>query len=391
MVREFAISVYLIVIKALFTMFKLFPQRDKTVCIASFGDNIFYTTRELRKASPEPIIILKQSSCQYPFDPSIARIYNFRLTKPLTYMRSIYHLATATTILVDNYVGLLSVTSFKKNTTCIQLWHATGALKRFGLQDPSNRNRSQKAINRFHQVYQRFDFITVGSDKMAKIFSESFELSNEVMVRTGVPRTDFFYSREDKLHAALELKEFISLPPDKKVILYAPTFRDNQLDHYDIQLDLHEMHAALSDEYILLIKHHPAVSYTLEPHHQDFIYDVTSYYNVNHLLLVTDILITDYSSIPCEFSLLQKPIIFYTYDLEEYSHKNGLPDDYLSELPGPLTFTTEEVISTIQLGNFDSNKIAAFANVWNKYSKGNSSQNLTNFIMEVKKDKRNVV
>lgn len=366
---------------------KLFPLQEKTVGFASFGDNIYYTTRALRKSSNEPIIIVRDSMCKYEFDESIATIIPFHLTRPIAYIKSIYHLATATTILVDNYFGFLAVTKFRKGATCIQLWHATGALKKFGLQDPSIKNRTPKAIKRFQQVYNRFHYITVGSDRMAEIFEESFGRPSETMLRTGVPRTDFFYNQLERNHALQAIDDYLPHTRQKKVILYAPTFRENQLNHYRIQLDVSRMYEELSQDYILLIKNHPAVRYELQHGYEDFVFDVTDYYDVNHLLLVTDILITDYSSVPCEFSIFHKPIIFYAYDLTEYP---GLRKDYVSESPGPIVYTTEEIITTIKEENVDLEKIAHFSSIWNKYSKGNSSNHLVDFIMERKSPKHQV-
>ncbi|WP_337018830.1 CDP-glycerol glycerophosphotransferase family protein [Oceanobacillus massiliensis] len=380
MVREIAISVYLFVFRILFNSFKIFPQKKKTVAVTSFGDNIFYATKALRDISSEDIIILKDSSCHYQFNHSITEVISFSKKQPFAFLKSIYHLATAKNILIDNYFGFLSVTQFKPGTTCIQLWHAAGALKQFGLQDPSTSGKSRRAIDRFRKVYGRFDYTVVGSEKMADIFKDCFALTDNRILRYGVPRTDFFFNLEEYKKSYNRLKHEFPSFNDKKIILYAPTFRSGKLTNSQLEVDIKQLYDNLSEEYILIVKFHPAVTYTLPKVYEDFIFDLSSYNDTNALLLITDILITDYSSIPFEFSLLDKPTIFYAYDKEEYKKTNGLIEDYDNNMPGPIVSTTEEIVSVIKQNNFDIQATREFAKIWNAYSMGNSSLNVAKLL-----------
>ncbi|MFZ3578966.1 CDP-glycerol glycerophosphotransferase family protein [Virgibacillus sp. DJP39] len=381
MIREITISTYLFLFKALFSLFKLLPQQNKTVCVASFGDNIFYTTRSLSNLSDERIIILKSRRCNYEFQKENGYLLNFSVTHPLACVQSIYHLATATTILVDNYFGFLAVTNFKPGTTCIQLWHAVGALKQFGLSDTSSKTRSERSKARFRKVYSRFHFVAVGSEKMAAIFLNSFEITDDRILRTGIPRTDVFYDNKEKQEIYQKLKSYYPIISRKKVILYAPTYRDLELTNYQLQLDVKLLHQKLADDYVLFVKLHPAVSYAFDEKYDEFVYDVSGYYDSNHLMLLSDLLISDYSSVPIEFSLLNKPMIFFAYDLHDYDRTRGLLKNYQYEMPGPIVQTTEEIIKAIEQNNFDFKKIKAFAGEWNDYSFGKSSMNVAEFIM----------
>lgn len=192
MVREFAITVYLFVFRTVFLIFNLFPQKKKTVFVASFGDNILYTLKALEKQVEDQVVILKTPQCKVNFGQIIhGKKLSFKLTHLVDWIESIYHLATANNVFVDNYYGFLAVTDFKPTVQCTQLWHAAGAIKQFGLKDPSIQERSPRAYERFTKVYNRFTHVVVGSEKMAGIFRESFDVSNEAIIRTGVPRTDF--------------------------------------------------------------------------------------------------------------------------------------------------------------------------------------------------------
>ena len=162
----------------------------------------------------------------------------------------------------------------------------------------------------------------------------------------------------------------------KKVILYAPTYRDDELSVSDLKLDLAKMYQALKDEYVLFLRLHPAVRVDLTNDFPDFIFNVSNYHDVNHLLTVTDLLITDYSSIPFEFSLLHKPMVFFAYDLEEYAQSRGFWEPYEELVPGPIVENTSELINVLKNEQFNMDLISTFALQWNEYSTGSSSEQL---------------
>jgi teichoic acid glycerol-phosphate primase len=385
MFREIAISCYLLIFRILFSTFKLIPQKEKTVFVASFGDNAFYVANELIKFNKN-IVILKTRSCKISFEklkqPNIS-IITFTAANPLNFVRSIYHLATSKVIFFDNYFGFLSVTKFKENVICVQLWHAAGAIKQFGLMDPSIKIRGKRAIKRFLSVYKSFQYVVVGSEKMVNIFCKSFNLNNHNMLRTGIPRTDFFYQKDKHQEIIGDLRIKYPFIKNKKVILYAPTFRDHELNAFQLALDIPLMEKELGQDYVLLLKLHPSITTSMSIDNSNFVFNVSDFHNINYLLLITDLLITDYSSIPFEFSLLEKPMIFFTYDLEEYSKSRGFWEDFHSNVPGPIAKNTEEVIQLIKENRFDLDKIRNFATEWNKYSRGNSSKNLVKYIYKV--------
>ncbi|MEN1967740.1 CDP-glycerol glycerophosphotransferase family protein [Lentibacillus sp. N15] len=374
MARELTITIYLFVFRLLFDVFKSFPQKKKTVFVASFGDNILYTLNELEKQTDEPAIILKTSQCKGNFEQITAHILNFNPGNLVQWLQSIYHLATADKIFIDNYFGFLAVTDFKANVQCIQLWHAAGAIKQFGLKDHSITNRSSRAHERFQKVYNRFTHVVVGSEKMAEIFKESFGLSNNAILRSGIPRTDLFYDKEERKNVEQTIRQLYPIINQKKVILYAPTYRDDQLDNATIALDIERLYQHFHEEYVLFLRLHPAIKHAFVNNYTDFVYDGSDITDVNHLLLVTDILITDYSSIPFEFALLERPMIFFAYDLEKYEQARGFWEDYETLVPGPVVTKTDDIIDVIKNEIFDMNRVKDFANQWNQYSTGNASK-----------------
>lgn len=375
MVRELAITVYLFVFQILFSILKSFPQKTKTTFVASFGDNILCTINELEKQTDDQIVILKSPQCKTDFGTDKV-ILKFGTVNVIDWVHSVYHLATSQKVIVDNYYGFLAVSEFKSNVACIQLWHAAGAIKQFALKDPSITDRHPRAYARFKKVYHRFDHVVVGSERMASIFRESFDITSDKILRTGVPRTDFFYDKLAIKKAKQLVQQKYPSIKGKKIILYAPTYRDDEMNVTDLHLNIDKMHQSFRGEYMLMLRLHPAVNGHFQNKYPDFVINASSYSNINHLLVTTDILITDYSSIPFEFSLLNKPMIFFAYDLKEYTELRGFWEDYETLVPGPIVETTEEVTDLIRNKEFDLQKVRRFAAVWNQYSKGNSGKSL---------------
>ncbi len=370
MAREVAIQLYLFVFRFFFTIFSICPQKKKTTFVASFGDNVLFTLKELKGQTDDQIIILKTASCRLDFNGTVL---NFEPKYFADWIHSIYHLATSNVIFIDNYFGFLAAAKFKSNVKCVQLWHAAGAIKQFGLKDPSNTDRSPKAIQRFKMVYSQFDYVVVGGEKMADIYRESFGIREENILRTGIPRTDFFFDEQALQKTTAALKKTYPIIQEKKVILYAPTYRENEFNVSSVPLDIKKMYQELKDEYILLLRLHPAVHFDFSNQYPDFIYDVSDYPDTNHLLAVTDLLISDYSSIPFEFSLLQRPMIFFAYDLEEYGKSRGFWEPYEQLVPGPVVYNSKELVEAIQTNKYNYDQIVKFANEWNEFSTGTSS------------------
>lgn len=358
----------------------LFPVQQKVVFLVSFEENPTAIIKQMKLANVTPKTIVF-------YDPrvDVSKLsLDFIKAKPKTLKQFIplmFHLNTAKVVVTDNYFVELAGLKLRNGVNCIQVWHANGALKKFGWEDKAAQKRSAKDKKRFQEVYKRFTKVLVGSDEMATIFQKSFLLEESNMLKLGVPRTDYFF-KEAQLQENYQWSyEHLHLTNRIK-LLYAPTFRDNELGMAKLHLDIAEMKQALGNEYQLILKLHPSISNDLEKLDDDFVIYVDKETPIETLLPVVDILITDYSSIPFEFALLQKPMIFFTYDLTEYDNARGLSDGFLETIPGPHVFTTTELIEVIQNNTFDLEKVRLFAEKWNKYSDGFSSERFVSFLKE---------
>lgn len=379
MLKEIIIFIYLFFFRLVFSLFRLLPlQRDKTTFVASFEDNILYTLRDVEKQTDERMVVLRLSDWKVTIQATERiRVLEFAVPHMIHWVQAVYHLATSRIIFVDNYYGFLSAVRFRQGVPVIQLWHAAGAIKLFGLRDPAIANRPAIAKRRFRRVYQQFDHVVVGCEKMAEIFQEGFGIGDKKMLRSGVPRTDFFFDRQALERERAKFLKQYPVIAQKKVILYAPTFRSGPKITAELPLDIDEMCQSLCRDYVLFLHLHPSVKVDIPISNQDFVKNLSGYHNINHLLTFTDILITDYSSIPFEFSLLARPMIFYAYDEAAYSMTRGFWEPYEQAVPGPIARNTEEIVALLQQKHaWDMEAVQAFAEKWNTYSTGKSSQAL---------------
>ncbi len=225
----------------------------------------------------------------------------------------------------------------------IQTMHGT-PLKTLGLDVPGD-FPTIKHEEMFITKCKRWDYLTVQSDFVSDIARKCFLFDKEVL-DCGYPRTDILYTKNNEKDIK-EIKKNMGLPLDKKVILYAPTWRIK--NKFDLMLDIESLRKALSDEYVLILRlHHFSVKGWDQPQEDDFVYDLSNYNSVEELYLISDILVTDYSSVMFDYGILDRPIILFTYDMEEYSEKlRGLYVDIKDDAPGPMCYSSKEVENAI--------------------------------------------
>lgn len=243
----------------------------------------------------------------------------------------------------------------KKKQTYIQTWHGTPLKKMLhDVESFTGKDEGYKA--RVSQATAQWDYLISPSRYATERFKTAFKFKKEIL-EVGYPRNDLFYlPSEEKENLAKNIREKLKIPADKKVILYAPTFRDDQIDkknkyQFQLELDLQKMYEELSDEYILLMRMHVVISNKIKipSDYSDFIRNVSSYSDIQELYLISDICITDYSSVMFDFANSKKPLLFYAYDLELYRDTlRGFYMNYTEELPGPIVRTTEEIVKSIR-------------------------------------------
>lgn len=284
--------------------------------------------------------------------------------------KAVDQIADARAVFLSESSGLISCLPVREGTTVIQLWHACGAFKKFGYSLKDKRyGSSTEELDRF-PMHRNFDYVTVSSPEVIWAYAEAFHMEDrkEKIVPVGIARTDRFFKEEqirsarDKLRAAAP-KLFEK--KGRKTILYAPTFRGNQKEaRAPEDLDLELLSRLLDSRYNLVIKQHPFVKMRLPVPEafSGFACDVTDTMQIEDLLMACDVCISDYSSVVFEYALLERPILFFAGDLEEYEDWRGFYYPYEEMTPGPVLRTSAEAArELIELEKgFDSSRIRTF-------------------------------
>ena len=254
----------------------------------------------------------------------------------------------------DNFMPMASL-NFSKDAVITQLWHAEGAFKKFGLSAPLTddvREREKKCS-------EKLTYVICSSRNVVPVYAEAFGVEENKILPLGTPRTDMLLCGRD----ANKIREdFDTKHPEckgKKLVLYAPTFRDDPETDKSIvkNIDADLFSRELGGEYSLLIKLHPQIH---SGEHVEGTVDVTQGHDINDLTLICDVLITDYSSVCMDFALLSKSCIFFAFDLEAYEKERSFYFDYESYVPGPVTGDFSSVIEEIKNPRENGEKLRSF-------------------------------
>ena len=208
--------------------------------------------------------------------------------------------------------------------------------------------------SQFYRQKQEWDYLIAANKFSSDIFKSCFMYTNGTMLEIGYPRNDLLYA-PNKDEIALELKKKLHIPLDKKTILYAPTWRDDEYYgkgkyKFKLKLDLEMMKKELGNEYVILLRTHHYIADSLDVTGvEDFAINLSKYDDITEIYLISDICITDYSSVFFDYANLKRPMLFYTYDIDKYRDVlRGFYIDMEKELPGPLVYSTKEVIDQIK-------------------------------------------
>ncbi len=254
----------------------------------------------------------------------------------------------------------------REDQVFVQCWHGT-PLKRLGFDIEVKGENAKMNNDTLKQKYledaKKFKYLISPSKACSEKLSSAFNLKSlnkeNCIIEQGYPRNDYLINYKE--NDVKKIKKELSIPKNKKVILYAPTWRENQYKTgkgytYDLGINFDTLQKELNNEYVLLFRAHYFISNSFDfGKYKDFIIDVSDYEDINDLYIVSDILISDYSSVFFDYANLKRPILFYMYDFDEY--KNNMRDFYfdLKILPGPIVKTEKDLIREINnINNYNN-------------------------------------
>lgn len=367
---KYLIFLFKFILRCIYFLLKLLPTRKKKVVFISRQQNTPSLDFELLY---EEIIKLDKSYkvvflCKkMGTNPKSLFRYFFHI------IRQMYHLATSSVCVVDSYSISVSILKHKKKLIVIQIWHAIATVKKFGYQTLDKKYGRSKKIANLLDMHKNYDWVISGSKSMNPIFAKTFNVKKSKVKAIGTPRIDYL------IHKEKEIKEkVLKFYPDisnKKVILYAPTFRRNEKVSFDELFKTIDL-----EKYNVIIKTHPVKVQKVK---NEKIYSCPEF-STMELLTVADFVITDYSAISIEAAILNKPVYFYVYDYDEYTNHNGLNIDIFKEMKGCCFKKFNTLYKKIENDKYNFKQLEKYKNKYVTNQKGNSGYLLANYIVNKK-------
>lgn len=353
--RKMCRNINLVIKKIRYIWYKIkYKMDDETILFEAFGGRNYTCSP---KAIYEKMLLMPQfKNFKFVWAFLDTDIHDVKEDKRTTIVKSkskeYYKYCSIAKYWIVNSIMEESLTK-KKGQVYVQCWHGTPIKKlRCDIEVDGSVLNTIKEIRKRNDIdAKRFDYFISPSKYCTEKFISAFNLKKlnkeNIIIEEGYPRNDFLFNKTQK--DITLIKEKLKIPINKKVIFYLPTFRDNQHTSgigytYELQIDFDRLRKAIGDEYVVLFSPHYFIANSIDlSKYEGFVINVARYDEINELYLVSDIIMTDYSSVFFDFANLKRPIVFYMYDYDLYQSR--LRDFYISldELPGPITRTQEEL------------------------------------------------
>lgn len=349
--------------RTLYVVFKLLPSQNKVVLISRKNRTTSIDFRLLTAALAADYPAVKLVILNHPIDGPLLALSRF--------LSEMYHLATARAVIIDSYVPAVSILHHKPGLVVVQIWHALGAIKRFGRQILDQPEGSSSQLAKLMDMHRNYSYVTVGSDLTAPTYAAAFGVDEARIKPIGLPRVD--YLLDASAQAANRQRVIAAFPAlkGKQVVLYAPTFRKTE------QIEPAKLAAALGDDYRLLVSQHRLDRAEVQDNDQLVVNDR---FDVLELLAAADAVVTDYSAVTFEAALLAKPLYFYAYDLKQYEADRGLAMDYRRTMPGVITGEVAELVAAIQHQTYNLDRIKQFAHDYVSVQDGSCTRRIIDLL-----------
>ena len=288
-------------------------------------------------------------------------------------IKNMYHIAESKVCVVDGYNIPISALKHKKGLEIIQIWHAMGAIKKFGFQVIGRKEGSTTKIACIMKMHANYTCVTCTSEITRKFYSEAFRTDINKIKVLGMPRLDYVLGKNNEIDKKVEelLKQYPELKR-KPIILYVPTFRKKET------IDIDKVINAVDEEkYNLIIRLHP-----LDETKVDKKYIIDKEYSTYDLLKVADFIVTDYSAIAFETAALNKPLYFYLYDIRKYSRKRGVNIDLETEMKDCTRTSFDEIMKIINSGEYNYEELRKFREKYVETFDTDNTKRIADYIRE---------
>ncbi len=344
-------------------------------------DNLRCVKTELEKRGYKCVVISKAEETLQSRNPLINEL------KKWFYGKEFFReYATAKALFLTDYFFPAYACKPREGQSVVQLWHGCGAFKKWGYSTAEKKwGASKKELDRF-PIHNTYTHVCVSSPEVSFAYAEAFGCSENVVMPLGAPRTDIYFDPDFIKKSRGTIDEKFPQINGRKIILYAPTFRGDSVGKSYIKnmLDVEKMSEKLGNDYVLLIKQHPLTADKFSIEGSSFAFDISKDIAIETALCAADIVITDYSSLIFEYALLERPMIFFAYDLAEYEDARSFYFGYEGFVPGEIVVNTDEIILELRRleTDFDKEKIRRFRQDYMCACDGKSTERILNEVLK---------
>lgn len=297
--------------------------------------------------------------------------------------------AKCRTLFLVEYFPLADAVRPRKGTKIIQLWHGCGAMKTMGYAGTGKGWGASARTKKMYPMHRYYSLVPISSGNLAQFYEEAFQIEPGIVKGMGMPRTDIYFNQEYIAGARANLLKHFPEIGNRKVILFAPTFRGPSIakSFYYMNLDFRKFKQLLGDEYVFITKFHPlmqkgGLTDSMKIRGSGFVFDATHVLTPEEALCAADILVGDYSSIVFEYLLLERPIVSYIFDLDDYLSDRGLFCPYDETMPGPYAFNEDELLEALTTVDkwFDVERNRRYREKFMSDCDGKSTERIFNYV-----------
>ena len=373
------VKIGIIILNMIYTLIKLFPTKERITYISrqsnapSIDFQLIKEEVDRRNLNIESVFLCKTLDGGYQ-SSLIAKIkYAFHM------FTQMYYIATSKIVILDTYCIVISLLKHKKDLKIIQMWHSMGTMKKFGYQILDMKEGTNKKMAYLMRMHKNYNYVFCAGEGYKNYLAEGFGCNTDIVKIYPLPRVDLLQNQQYKLSIQKEIFDLYPNLKEKPNIVYVPTFRKNE-DRFNLAVN--NLVNCLDEKYNLIIKLHPLSKTTVNKRN---VYTCPEFSSFD-MLFIADYIISDFSCIIYEAAVMNIPLYFYNFDMDEYEDNRGLNLDYESELPGVKSRNPLDIIDAIKNENYDYTKLFEFKNRYIKQTK-NATKDIVDFIVNLIKNK----
>lgn len=362
------INIAIFILNIIYLPFKLLPIQNKITFISrqsnKKSEDIKLLEKEIKRADKNIKVVILCKKIEKGFLNKLKYIFHMFI--------QMYHLSTSKLIILDSYCIAASVLKKKKNTIIIQMWHALGSFKKFGYSILDKKEGSSRKLAEVMKMHFNYDYIFTSSEESKKYFAEAFNYQPKNIIVMPLPRVDLLLDKKIISKKKRKIIKTYHELSKKENILYAPTFRKNGEDSKPIYNLINKIDYS---KYNLIIKLHPLSKLKID----DDRVIIDRKFSTIDMMYVSDVVITDYSAIVFEASLLNKPLMFYCYDYSSYYNSRNFYLDY-KKMPGVIDENAEKIVSSIEKKDYNLDSVKDFSIKYINLNKEKATKKIVEFI-----------